>query len=93
MKCAVVLSAGVSQVMLWPENDVDKTALKLIHPGAELTTEYHEGGFYDGKPPAAAGYVVGECEGGWLRAYREPGAVMIVVRPKANDLNPAEKQT
>ncbi len=81
MKCAIVIADEVKQVMLTPENDSEKQALKMITPDDNISLAIKEGTFADTKP-SAAGYSVGMCKGGYLRAWDNKDSIMLVLTPK-----------
>lgn len=53
MKTAIYIEDGVVQLVLTPESDFEKNALKSFD-GKEATTKIFSGAFYD-------------CRGGWIR--------------------------
>ena len=80
MKCAIVLTDGIKQIMLTPENDSEKQALRMITRDDDITIETAWGTFYDSRP---LGYDVSECGGGYLRGFRSDESLMLVLRRKA----------
>ena len=80
MKCAIVLTDGIKQIMLTPENDSEKQALRMITRDDDITIETAWGMFYDSRP---LGYDVSECGGGYLRGFRSDESLMLVLRRKA----------
>lgn len=87
MKTALIVANGIKQIMLSPETDEEKAILSLITPRDEITVDVKQGTLYDSNhiPPSAAGYLVAECQSGYLRAYEQKEAVMLVLRPKAKE--------
>ena len=77
MKCAIVLTDGIKQIMLTPENDSEKSALKMITCDDDITIETKWGTFYDSRP---LGYEINECMGGYLRRFRSDDSLMLVLR-------------
>lgn len=82
MKTAIIISNGIKQIMLTPENDSEKQALKMITPQDDITLETHTGTLYDRSPESAKGYTVSQCRGGYLRAYEDTDSLMLVLKPK-----------
>lgn len=82
MKTAMVFANGIKQVMLTPETDEERAALKLLTPDDDIAVERKWGTFFDTYPPSAAGYVVQESRGEYLRAYECRESLMLVIRPK-----------
>jgi hypothetical protein len=82
MKTAIIIADGIKQIMLTPENDSEKQALKMITPQDDITLETHTGTLYDRSPASAKGYTVNQCKGGYLRAYENTDSLMLVLRPK-----------
>lgn len=80
MKTAIIISDGVKQIMLTPENDNEKEALQMITPNDDIELAIKKGSF--SSPPTSAGYQVQMCEGEFLRAWDSPDSVMLVLTPK-----------
>ena len=85
MKCAVIIADKIKQIMLTPENDSERMALNFITSDDEITLDVEWGTLYNDTPPSARGYTVSECKGGWLRAYEQKDALMLVLKPKMDD--------
>ena len=85
MKCAIVLTDGIKQIMLTPENDSEKSALKMITCDDDITIETKWGTFYDSRP---LGYEINECMGGYLRRFRSDDSLMLVLRRKVSHQPP-----
>lgn len=81
MEVSIIISNGVKQVMFTPENDNEKQALKMITPDDNIELAIKEGSFYD-KGTQPAGYNVGMCQGGYLRAWQNQDSIMLVLTPK-----------
>ena len=79
MKCAIVLTEGIKQIMLTPENDSEKQALRMITRDDDITIETKWGEFYDNKP---VGYNVVECGAGYLRGFQSDDSLMLVLKRK-----------
>lgn len=82
MKTAIIISDGLKQIMLTPENESEKLALKMITLDDEINLEAKSGTLYDNAPNCAKGYVVQKCQGGYLRAYESNDSLMLVLTPK-----------
>lgn len=85
MKCAIVLADTLRQIMLSAETEMEKAVLKLIgEDNQDITVEFKRGTFFDdhSMPASAQGYCVSESRGGYLRAYAQQDALMLVLRHK-----------
>jgi hypothetical protein len=84
MKCAIIIAANLKQIMLTGENESERQALKMITPDDDISVEARDGMFYGSgnAPECARGYLVSECQGGYLRAFDDPHSLMLVLRPK-----------
>lgn len=87
MKCALIISEGIKQIMLSPETPSEKATLALLTPEEHISVEIKPGTLYDSRtiPEVARGYVIQECSGGYLRAYEQVESVMLVLRAKKKD--------
>jgi hypothetical protein len=86
MRCAVVISEGVKQIMFTPENKSEKLALGMIDVDDDITVERKKGTFYTGfNDEGRVGYNVALCRGGYLRAYEDSESLMLVLKPKESD--------
>ena len=57
-----------------------------ITPNDDISVDIYHGKFFDNAPPSAIGYAVGECKGGYLRAYDDQkDSLMLVLRPKEKE--------
>ncbi len=61
MKTAIYIEDGVVQLVITPESDFEKNALKSFNKDGEVDAKIFSGSFYD-------------CRGGWVRqkGYFEP---------------------
>jgi len=82
MKTAIILADGIKQIMLTPENDSERQALKYITPDDDISLEIKTGTLYDSSPECARGYVVQKCEGNYLRAFENEDSLMLVLTHK-----------
>lgn len=82
MKTAILLDHGVKQVMLTPETENEKQALKMISVEDNIHTVIKEGNFYDGAQGEIFGVDVYHCQGGYMRAKNDENSVMFVLTPK-----------
>jgi len=82
MKTAIIMSGDIQQVMLTPENEMEKKALGLISAAEKISVDIKEGTLFDTPPPSAYGYTVAKCQGGYLRAYTCPISLMLVLQPE-----------
>lgn len=81
MKTAVVFSEGTKQIILTPENDEERFALKLITPNDNITLAIKSGSFCSEKN-APFHIKINESKGGYLRAYQDEESIMLVLIPK-----------
>jgi hypothetical protein len=83
MKTAIIIADGLKQIMLTPENDSERRALKMITLDDDISLEAKTGTLFDGNiPKSARGYVVQKCQGDYLRAYESEESLMLVLTPK-----------
>lgn len=87
MKTAIIISAGIKQIMFTPENDSEKMALKMITTDDDISIEVKSGTLFDRgyTPKSALGYTVQKCRGDYLRAYEDEDSLMLVLKKK-NDI-------
>lgn len=78
MKVSVLLIENAKQIMLTPENDHERSALKLIAPGDKIEAEVKWGTLFD-KEPTLRGYEISQCRGGYYRAYENDDSLMFVI--------------
>ena len=79
MKISIVISDGVKQVMMTPESDHEKEALKWINPTDKMEIAQHWGQ-YDSEPSHFS-YNTSKCQGGYLRRFAEEDSLMFVITP------------
>ena len=79
MKIAVLLLENAKQIMLTPENDHEKAALKMIAPEDKIEAVSKWGMFTDNE---TYGLDVSECRGGYYRGYPSNESLMFIVTPK-----------
>lgn len=81
MKISIVFTEGVKQIMMTPENDHEKMALKYILPNDVLKTvsktRSYMGTFADKYDHV--NYQVAKCEGGYYRAFETEDSLMFVI--------------
>jgi hypothetical protein len=87
MKCAVIFADNIKQIMLSPENDSEKFALRLITAQDDISVDVKQGTLFTRVPSSALGYIVQPCQGGYLRAYEQEDAVMLVLRKREEKSN------
>jgi len=80
MKISIVISDGIKQVMMTPEGDHERDALKWISAtdNIEIAQKW---GTYDNEP-SHFNYNTSKCEGGYLRRFAEKDSLMFVITPK-----------
>ena len=80
MKISIVIVEGAKQIMLTPETEHEKQALKFINPKDPLKVVSLWGSFTN--EYSHAKLQVGECEGGYLRAFSEKDSLMFLIKDK-----------
>lgn len=80
MKISIVIAEGEKQVMMTPETDIEREALKFIDPsdGIEIATKW---GIYDSEPEHFS-YNTTKCQGGYFRRFAEKDSLMFILKPK-----------
>lgn len=71
MKTAIYIEDGITQVVLTPETELEKSAIEKLQSQKD-GLETFKGGFY-------------ACQGGWMRSYEHPeeqDSVIFVIRKK-----------
>jgi hypothetical protein len=77
MKISVVIAEGIKQVMMTPETDHERNALKWIAPEDKITVAT-QWGTYDDKPSHYS-YNTHKCQGRYLRRFAEEDSLMFVI--------------
>lgn len=80
MKCSIVISEGIKQVMFTPETESEKQALSMLTSDDNIEVAIKKGAFADRRE--RYGYEVAMCQGGYLRAWENDNTVMLVMTPK-----------
>lgn len=83
MKISIVIVEGAKQIMLTPETDHEKQALKFINPEDEIKVVAKWGSFTNEYEHAQL--QVGKCEGKYLRAFSEADSLMFLIKDKKED--------
>lgn len=83
MKISILITQDGKQVMMTPENDHEKAALKLIAPGdkMEVATKF---GTYTNKKETL-GYEVDLSQGGYFRAWESKESLMFIIKNQAKE--------
>jgi len=76
MKIAILLLENGKQVMLTPENDYERSALKMIAPKDKIEALSRWGTFEN---EMTVGYKVYECQGDYFRRKETSESLMLVV--------------
>lgn len=81
MKISIVIAEGEKQVMMTPETEHEKQALKFITPtdAVEIASEW---GTYDNEPNHFS-YNSSKCQGGYIRRFAEKDSLMFILKPKS----------
>lgn len=84
MKISIVIADGEKQIMMTPESEHEKQALKFISPtdDIEIATEW---GTYDGEHNHFS-YNSSMCKGGYIRRFAEKDSLMFILKPKKKEL-------
>lgn len=77
MKISLVISEGTKQIMMTPENEFEREALKYIKPTDRLQV-VAKWGTYDDKPSHYS-YNTEKCQGGYLRRFATEDSLMFVI--------------
>jgi len=80
MKISIVIVEKAKQIMLTPETDHEKQALKFIKPNDELKVVSRWGGFTNEYEHAKL--QVEKCQGDYLRAFSEADSLMFLIEDK-----------
>lgn len=80
MKISIVIADDVKQIMMTPESDHEKQALKWISATDEIEIA-QKWGTYDDEPTHFS-YNTGTCRNGYLRRFAEKDSLMFVLKPK-----------
>jgi hypothetical protein len=86
MKTAIIFCDGVKQINFTPENDDERTALKMITPNDDIDLAVKEGTFSEKRESWSP--TISTTRGGYLRAFEGKDAIMLVMTPKDPDLSP-----
>ena len=78
MKISVLLLENAKQIMLTPENDHEKSALKMIAPDDKIEAVSKWGTFTD-RERQTFGYDIEQCRGGYYRGYPSDESLMFVI--------------
>lgn len=79
MKISIVIAEGEKQIMISPETDHERQALKFITPtdDIEIASEW---GTYDSEPRHFS-YNSSKCQGGYIRRFAEKDSLMFILKP------------
>ena len=80
MQISIVIVEGAKQIMLTPETEHEKQALKFINPEDEISVVSKHGGFCD--EHSHANLQVGMCQGDYLRAFNNADSLMFLIKDK-----------
>lgn len=85
MKIAVLLVDGAKQIMLTPETDHERSALKMIAPGDKIEAKTQWGTFTDKEE--LIGLDVNTCRGGYYRGYEHSESLIFLITSKKEESN------
>ena len=80
MKISIVIAEGCKQIMITPESDHEKEAIKYISPEDTLEVVQKRGQFDD--EASHYGMNVSMARGGYLRRFAEEDSLMFVINEK-----------
>jgi len=83
MKISIVIVEGAKQIMMTPETEHEKKALRFINPEDELKVVSKWGSFCDGYNHA--NLQVDQCKGGYLRVFSEVDSLMFLIEDKKKE--------
>lgn len=86
MKISLVIADGYKQVMMTPESDHEREAMRHIEPSDTLQVVQKQGAFDD--KPTHYSYNVSLAQGGYLRRFAETDSIMFVISKKSPPTNP-----
>ena len=80
MKISIVIAEGEKQIMMTPETDHERQALKFITPTdkIEIASQW---GTYDDEPTHFS-FNSTKCQGGYIRRFAEKESLMFILKPK-----------
>lgn len=88
MKISILLTDGGKQIMMTPENDHEKTALKMIAPGDELKVVTKWGNFWgENEKEKIYGVSVAMNQAGYFRTWSDQDSLMFVIEDHKNNEN------
>lgn len=83
MKIAILLVDGAKQIMLSPETEHEKQALRMIQPGDTLETKSVWGTYTNESQHYR--YFPQECRGGYYREFNDTESLMFVITEKKEE--------
>lgn len=83
MKISIVIAEGIKQVMMTPESDHEREALKWISATDKIDIA-QQWGTYDDKPTHFS-YNTDMSKAGYLRRFAEKDSLMFVITPTKTD--------
>ena len=83
MKISIVIVEGAKQIMLTPETNHEKQALKFINPNDTLKIVSRWGSFTN--KYSHANLQVDKCRGDYLRAFTEENSLMFLIEDKSGE--------
>ena len=84
MKISIVLLEGAKQIMMTPESDHEKAALKMIGTDDVLRVVSKWGSFGLGHSEHVS-YNIAQCQGGYFRPFAEEDALMFVIKDEKKE--------
>jgi len=81
MKISIIIVEGAKQIMLTPETDHEKEALKFINTDDKLEVVSKRGNFAS-EYNSHANLRVEECKGNFLRAFSDKESIMFLIKDK-----------
>lgn len=89
MKISVLMVENAKQIMLTPENDHERSALKMIAPEDKIEAVTKWGTFGD-DTKRHAGYSIEECKAGYYRPFENRESLMFLITSSKVESSPQE---
>lgn len=81
MKISILFTDGAKQIIMTPENEYEKSALRMIGPDDTLGVVSRKLGSF-GNDYDKAHYSIAGCRGGYYRPFEDKESLMFVIQDK-----------